>query len=60
MKVRAKTAFFDGGKLRTRGDKFETKSFNPILMDPIEETTKEAPAEPKKETKAKKTSKKKE
>ena len=70
MKVRAKTAFFDGGKLRTRGDEFETKSFDPILMDPIEEPVKEvlapaepeteAPAEPKKETKTKKTSKKKE
>lgn len=50
MKVRAKTAFFDGGVLRTRGDEFETKTFDPILMDPIEETKTEAPAKEAKAT----------
>lgn len=57
MKVRAKTAFFDGGILRTKGDEFETKAFDPILMDPIEEPKKEA--EPKAEKPKKTTSKKK-
>lgn len=32
MKVRAKTAYFDGGKLRKRGDEYETESFDPIRM----------------------------
>lgn len=37
MKVKAKTAFFDGKILRKKGDEFETESFNPILMTEIEE-----------------------
>lgn len=37
MKVKAKTAFFDGTILRKKGDEFETKSFDPILMTELEE-----------------------
>lgn len=54
MKVRAKTAFFNGGELKKRGDEFETESFDPILMTIIEG---EAKAEEKKPTKKTRTNK---
>ena len=54
MKVRAKTAFFNGGELKKRGDEFETELFDPILMTIIED---EAKAEEKKPAKKTRTSK---
>lgn len=54
MKVRAKTAFFNGGELKKRGDEFETESFDPVLMTIIED---EAKIEEKKPAKKTRTSK---
>lgn len=54
MKVRAKTAYFDGGKLRKRGDEYETENFDAIRMTLIEDAApaiEEAPKPKKTRTK---------